>query len=430
MADIDHKRKTAPPAGSRLRSMAAWFDPDEPHRYSGPFARWPRTTDTVLAAAVFAASLVAVAASAIDDGEDFALTSIGDLPAGALALLALAATTLLWRRSHAIVVAGVVMALMIVWALAGYGDGHDLALVVASYTIGRYATDHGHSLATIGTIAAVNVIGTIIDANQRVDIVPAIVLAVLPWYVGRRVHNRGDYLALLQERAVRLEAEQHTRARQAVADERTRIARELHDVVAHRVSMMTIQAGAARTIAPHDLEAAIEAMGDVEGAGRQALGELRHLLGVLRPDVSDPDRLGPQPGFADIPALVDDLLHTGADVNVTIADLPDHIAAAVELSTYRIVQESLTNVIKHAGPNPTVDITLALDHDELVIEVTNTTAVADDTTTISAGLPQSGYGIAGMQERVTHLGGTLTTGLQSGNRHRVHARLPLESEPT
>ena len=120
---------------------------------------------------------------------------------------------------------------------------------------------------------------------------------------------------LLRERAERLEAEQQARARRAVADERSRIARELHDVVAHRVSMMTVQAGAAKTIARHDLDAAIDAMGDVESAGRRALGELRHLLGVLRPDPADPEQLGPQLGLADIPALADQLTQTGADVH-------------------------------------------------------------------------------------------------------------------
>ena len=229
-------------------------------------------------------------------------------------MLAVAAAALLWRRSRPIAVTAFVMAIMIGWAIAGYGDGQDLALIVAIYAVGRYTTDHRHSLATLVAVIAVSILGTIIDTNQRIDIAPAVILAGLPWYLGRRIRNRGDYLALLQERAERLEADQHARARQAVADERSRIARELHDVVAHQVSMMTVQAGAAKTIARDDLDAAIDAMGDVERAGRQALGELRHLLGVLRPDDPDGDDLGPQPGLADIPALADQLTHTGADV--------------------------------------------------------------------------------------------------------------------
>ncbi len=242
--------------------------------------------------------------------------------------------------------------------------------------------------------------------------------------MGRRIRNRGDYLTLLRERAERLEADQQARARQAVADERSRIARELHDVVAHQVSMMTVQAGAAKTIARDDLDAAVDAMGDVERAGRQALGELRHLLGVLRPDTADADDLGPQPGLADITTLTEQLTHTGAEVTLTIADLPDDLPAAVDLSAYRIVQESFTNIIKHAGPDPTVDITVGLDDQGLAIDITNTTNAT------SPGLPASGYGIVGMRERAHLLGGTLTARPLPPDHYRVQARLPLEPGPS
>ncbi|MFW2381942.1 MAG: sensor histidine kinase [Acidimicrobiales bacterium] len=407
----------------RLSHLAAWFDPGEPHPYRGPFTRWPGVSDGVLAVAVFLASLIAVAASAIEAERDFTAT-IGDLPAGSLALLALASGALWWRRAHAIGVTTVVLVLMIVWALAGYGDGHELALIVAGYSVGRYTTNHNHSVLAVVAIAMVDIVGTLIDSNQRIDIAPAVIVAVLPWYIGRLVRNRGEYLVLLRERAERLEAEQHARARQAVAEERSRIARELHDVVAHQVSMMTVQAGAAKTVARDDLDAAIEAMSDVERAGRQALGELRHLLGVLRPDTADPDHLGPQPALTDIPALADDLTHTGADVTLNLADLSEDISAAVELSAYRIVQESLTNIIKHAGPDPAVVITIAFEDSALVIDIVNTAATA------AHDLPPSGYGITGMMERATLLGGTLTAGPLPPNRYRVHARLPLEPDPT
>ncbi len=424
MAAIDDQRTTAASASGLLRSLAAWFDPGEPHPFRGPFTRWPRATDGALSLAVFAASVITVTASAIGDNQDFTLASIGDQPAGAIVLLALAAGVLWWRRSRPIGVTTIVLAFMIAWALAGYGDGQELALVVAGYSVGRYTTNHDRSLATVVAIAAVSIIGSVADSSQRVDIVPALILTALPWYIGRLIRNRGDYLTLLQERAIRLEAEQHARARQAVADERSRIARELHDVVAHQVSMMTVQAGAAKTVARDDLDAAVEAMGDVERAGRQALGELRHLLGVLRPDSADPDHLGPQPGLSDIPALVNELTRTGAGVALSFTDLPDHTSAAVDLSAYRIVQESLTNIIKHAGPNPTVEIAVALDDNTLVIDITNTTGA------ITPSLPASGYGIAGMRERATLLGGTLTAAPQPPDHYRVYARLPLESEPT
>jgi signal transduction histidine kinase len=428
MNDVIHKREVTSPTPAGRQMWRTWFDPAEPHLARGPFTLWPVAADSALSVVVFVTSVIAVAASALDDGEEFTVTSITDLPTAGFALLALAAAALLWRRRRPVLVTVFVLAIIIIWAVAGYGDGQDLALVVAIYSVGRYTADHRTSLATVAVATAIDMFGTIIDSDQRIDIAPAIILTVLPWYVGRRIRNRGDYVALLKERADRLEAEQQARARQAVADERSRIARELHDVVAHRVSMMTVQAGAAKTIARDDLDAAINAMGDVERGGRQALGELRHLLSVLRPDTTDSDDLGPQPGLADIKSLADDLTHTGAAVTLTIADLPSALPVAVDLSAYRIVQECCTNIIKHAGPNPTVDVVVGLDDRDLVIDITNGTART--TVTTDPGLPASGYGIVGMRERAQLLGGTLVAEPQTPDRFRVHARLPIEPEPT
>ena len=416
-------RDTTAPHGPARRAWTAWFDPGEPHPSRGPFSRWPHVADSALALAVFLGSMVTVAASALADGDELTTAAIGDHPALGFVLLGSAAAALLLRRRRPIPVTAFVLTLMMAWAIAGLGDGQELALVVAIYSVGRYTSDHRHSLATLLAVIAISIVGTIVDPNQRVDIVPAIVVAGLPWYVGRRVRNRGDYLALLQDRAERLEAEQHAQARHAVAEERARIARELHDVVAHRVSMMTVQAGAAKTIATADPDAAVEAMGDVERAGRQALGELRHLLGVLRPQTSDPDHLGPQPGLAELGSLVDELSLTGADVTASIGDVPDQLPAAIDLSAYRIVQESLTNVVKHAGPNPTVELTVRVDRHDLTIDVTNTTDAGP------SDLPASGYGIAGMRERANLLGGTLVAGPEPPRRFRVQARLPLGTEP-
>lgn len=425
MATVNHEQKTGTDSTSLIGALAAWLGPGDPHPYRGPFTRWPHAADGALALFVFAGSLVAIATSRLDDGEDLTLAAIRDRPVGAFVLLAVAATALWWRRSRPVTVTAFVLFLMIVWAIAGYGDGQDLAIIVATYSVGRFATNYGHSLLAVFAAAAVGIIGTVIDANQRIDVVPAIVLTGLPWYIGRRVRDRGDYLALLKERAAHLEAGQQARARQAIAEERARIARELHDVVAHQVSMMTVQAGAAKTIARSDLEAAIEAMGDVEGAGREALGELRHLLGVLRPDAADSDHLGPQPGLADLESLVDHLSHTGAGVTLTVGDVPAVLPTAVDLSAYRIVQESLTNIIKHAGPNPTVDISIALDDRRLVIDISNTTSGR----TTAPELPGSAYGITGMRERATLLGGSLTAGSQPPDRYRVHASIPVDPEP-
>ena len=422
MHAVRHQREVSSPTASRHRAWWRWLESGEPHPARGPFTRWPRASDAVLAVAVFAASLVAVAASALGDGEDFTAASMADRPIGALAMLAAASAALLWRRQRPIGAAVGVMAIMIAWAVAGYGDGNDLALIVVIYSVGRYSVEHRYSLAIVLAAMASGVVETIIDTNQRIDIAPAIVLPWIAWYFGRLVRNRGDYLALLQERAERLEADQHAEALQAVVEERARIARELHDVVAHQVSMMTVQAGAARTVIHDDLDAAVEAIGDVERAGRQALGELRHLLGVLRPD-AESDDLGPQPRLADIPVLVEGLRNTGAEVTLAMVSVPGGLSAAAELSLYRIVQESFTNIVKHAGPDPTVSLAIGLDGDDLVLEVTNTVAAA-----AAPGLPASGYGIPGLRERATLLGGTLTAGPSRPGGFRLEARIPIEQE--
>jgi signal transduction histidine kinase len=434
MTTIDVQPDPAAPVPARFAALAAWFGPGTPHIPRGPFARWPRIADGALVVAVFAASLIAVTLSELDDGERFTTGAIGDLPVGAIILLALASAALWFRRSRPVEVTMFVIVAMIVWALAHDGDGNDLPLMVATYSVGRYTTDHRLGLTVLVAAIAASMVGSIVDTSQRIDVLPALFLPALPWYVGRRVRIRGDYVALLRERAEHLEAEQHARARQAVAEERARIARELHDVVAHQVSMMTVQAGAAKTIARDDPETAIEAMGDVERAGREALGELRNLLGVLRLETGADDDLGPQRGLADLPALAEQLRHTGADVNLSIAELPCGATSALGLSVYRIVQESLTNVVKHAGTNPSVDVTVAADGHTLDIEVVNT--VGNDTisttdgadTRVMSALPTSGFGVAGMRERATLLGGTLTSGPQPPDRYRVHARLPLDPE--
>lgn len=170
------------------------------------------------------------------------------------------------------------------------------------------------------------------------------------------------------ERAVQLEREQAAEARRAVAEERTRIARELHDVVAHQVSLMTVQAGAATTVVADDPEGALQAMKAVEKAGRRALDELRHLMGILRPE-AEIEGLGPQSGLADVPRLVEHLREAGLEVSLTMDGEQIELPARVDLSVYRIVQEALTNVLKHAGPSTRTEVRLSTDNHGVTIEV-------------------------------------------------------------
>lgn len=435
MTTIDNEPVAVRPTQSRSAATASWLaarasrlGAAAPVPARGPFARWPRLSDAVLVVIVFVASMVAVTASELEEGEPFSARAIGELPISAMILMALAAGALWWRRSRPLEVTAFVLVMAIVWAVAQDGDGNDLPMMVALYSVGRYAADDTLGVAALTAAVTTSVVASVVDASQRIDVLPALLLPALPWYVGRRVRNRGDYLSLLRERAERLEAEHDARARRAVADERARIARELHDVVAHQVSMMTVQAGAAKMVARDDPDAAIESLGDVERAGRQALGELRHLLGVLRLEAGGDDDLGPQRGLADVPALVDQLRHAGAHVELTVAEVVG-ASAALDLSAYRIVQESLTNVVKHGGPSPSASVDIAFDGGTVVIDIVNAVDAASSGNRLATeALPRSGFGIAGMRERAALLGGTLTAAPFPPDRFRVHARLPLDRQ--
>jgi signal transduction histidine kinase len=235
---------------------------------------------------------------------------------------------------------------------------------------------------------------------------------------------------LRQQRAAQLGREQAAEAHRVVIEERARIARELHDVVAHRVSLMTVQAGAARAVAAEDPEGALRAMGAVEEAGRQALDELRHLLGVLRPE-TDPDGLGPQPGLADLPRLVEQTRAAGLDVSLAADGVAGGLPARVDLFAYRIVQEALTNVLKHAGPGARTEVRLGTDRRGIVIEVLDDGRGA---TVLPGPGPEGtgarGHGVVGMRERARLLGGTLEAGPRPGGGFRVVAHPPTGGEQT
>jgi len=294
--------------------------------------------------------------------------------------------------------------------------------IIALYSAGRYATEDrwGH-VGVAAAIAVVNVDGLLDPAPWGEAVFGGVVMFVA-WYVGRR-------LRLRKERAAELLREQAAESRRIVTEERTRIARELHDVVAHRVSLMTVQAGAAKAVAAEDPEGALQAMGAVEEAGRQALDELRHLLGVLRPE-SDLEGLAPQPGLADLPRLVEQIRAAGVEVSLATDGMSADLPARVDLFAYRIVQEALTNVLKHAGPGTHTDVWICNDRSVIVIEVLDDAHGA--TVMPGSGVAQGGargHGIVGMRERALLLGGTLDARPRPGGGFRVVAHLPTEGEP-
>ena len=383
----------------------------------GPFTRWPRTADAVLAFVVFLATLFL---SSEDPNQDFVIRALSDVPIASYIVIAVASGALYWRRYRPLVVLGLTLAALALSTGLGYPYDY-FGTPIALYSVGRYANNDPWSTYGVGGAIALVGIGELIDAEPAADIGFALLVTFLVWYMGSRIRIRGDYLRLLQERAAQLEREQESEAGRAVAEERTRIARELHDVVAHQVSLMTVQAGAAKTVAADDPKGALRAMEAVEQAGRQALDELRHLMGVLRPE-AEVDGLGPQPGLADVPRLVEHLREAGLDVSLTIDGVQTDLPARVALSTYRIVQEALTNVLKHAGPGARTEVRLSTDKNGVVIEVLDN---GHGATT----LPGSGHGIAGMRERAQLLAGSLDAGPRPGGGFQVVAHLPVGDEP-
>jgi signal transduction histidine kinase len=374
----------------------------------GPFARWPRASDAVLAAVLFLTTVF------VTEGpnDSWVLRSITDVPVAALVFYAVAAAAFYPRRRMPVAVLAVAVA---GWALTLATEDSNLGLITvfALYSVGRYATDNRHGLAGVAVAIAVLVLDGLVWSTPWSETGFGVAFFFVVWYVGRR-------LRLREERADQRRRQQADEARRIVAEERTHIARELHDVVAHQVSMMTVQAGAAQAVVAADPERAREAMAAVERAGRQALDELRHLLGVLRPDV-ERGGLGPQPGLADLSRLVAELGTAGLDIQVTDG-LRTPLPTRVQLSAYRIVQEALTNVLKHGGPGTRTEVRLREDGTGLTIEVI-------DHAPAGLARPRTpGHGIIGMRERATLLGGSLETGPRPEGGFRVLARLPLTGE--
>jgi signal transduction histidine kinase len=412
---------TAPPSRTPLGNT--------PRRFRGPFARWPRAADAVLATAVFLGTVFVTDGP----GDSLVIRPIGDVPTPALLVFAVASAALYWRRRAPLAVVGVTLLAWAVTLGSGYADVGG-QVIIALYSAGRHSTEDRWGHLAVDAAIVLVIIDTLTDPAPWGEAVLGAVVLFVAWYVGRR-------LRLRQERAAQLAREQAAEARRIVIEERTRIARELHDVVAHRVSLMTVQAGAAKAVAAEDPEGALRAMAAVEEAGRQALDELRHLLGVLRPETGL-DGLGPQPGLADLPRLVEQTRGAGLDVSLATDGLPAELPARVDLFAYRIVQEALTNVLKHAGPGARTEVRLGTDRNRIVIEVVDDgngseppSAAADPFRPADSPVGtdrqsrSAGHGIVGMRERARLLGGTLEARPRPDGGFRVVAHLPTGGEP-
>jgi signal transduction histidine kinase len=346
-----------------------------------------------------------------------------------LVLLSLQTVPLAFRQRHPTAVLAIIGSAITVYNLLGYLPGAGgIAVVFALYSVAAN-TDRRTALtaAAITTIGiAVSIAGSAMAGNVRQEdlLVTAIanyVIYATAWILGDNVRVRRAYTASLEARAAMLERERGEHARLAVVEERARIARELHDVVAHHVSVMVVQAAAARRILVRDPAQATEALDVVETTGREALAEMRRMLGVLRSDESSDD-LAPQPSLERLDALLDQVRDAGLRVQLLVEGDARPLPPGIDLNAYRIVQEALTNVLKHAGSaRATVRIRYGQRHLELEI--------TDDGRGAAAAIlraPGGGQGLIGMRERAKLHGGGVRAGPRKEGGYRVMARLRID----
>jgi signal transduction histidine kinase len=330
--------------------------------------------------------------------------------------------------TSAVVLATVVVALCLAAAIDG-GWPPTAFIAIPMYQIAA-VRPRRRSLAALTAVCLVFVVAAAVGAAAHhdggVQALP-LVAAIAAWFVGDSVQVRGVYVAGLAEQAAQRQREAVERAQRSVAEERLQIARELHDVVAHSLSVIAVQSGVGRHVIDEQPAEAKKALSAVEATSRAALTELRRMLGVLRRDESQPATLAPAPGVAALGSLVDRVRAAGFVVDLDAkSTVVETLPPSVQLSIYRIVQEALTNVVKHAGP-ASVRVEIRDETDALVLEV------RDDGQGIASALSEqahpeaeSHHGIIGMRERVELFDGSLSAGPGPDGGFRVVASFPID----
>ena len=338
-------------------------------------------------------------------------------------LLAVQTLPLVWRRRAPVAVLAVIVAGFIVDRGLNYpASWAPFGIAVAMYTVGAQIEPRRSLLIggiTMDLVLLWTAIGIWVYDIEWLALLSAAAFLGFPLLVGRESYNRQQRLVELEARAVRAEVEREQRAVEAVIEERTRIARELHDIVAHEITVMTIQSAAARRVLNERPERAAEAVESAESAGHRALAEMRRLRRMLRTSVPE---TAPQPGLAALHRLVDQMQLAGLPVRLRIEGEARRLPVGIDLNAYRIIQESLTNTLKHGGPHARAEIAIEYNDDSLLLEVTDDGRGA----AASAGSNgERGQGLLGMHERIALLEGTLNAGPRRGGGYRVAAKIPI-----
>jgi signal transduction histidine kinase len=399
-------------------------------RFRNALDRNPTLTDAGIAAFACVFGILTLwAARSIEDIH-------WNVPAVLFVILGTAPLT--WRRRYPLGVLVLLIAVLTISRLLGYQETEWTvnAAILALYSAGAYGAGRARELVRGGAVLII--FGLIIYDTVSQDlgelpgnelllkvlsIVGSCIVIVVTWWFGDAVRVRRLREAQLAESVVQLERDRLENARRAVFDERVRIARELHDVVAHHVSVMGVQAGAARKVLATQPDKAQEALSNIEASSREAVREMHKLLGFLRQERDD-DHLAPQPSMAQLDLLIGQMRDAGLPVELEVEGQERSLPPSVDLSAYRIVQEALTNTLRHAGP---ARATVKVTYGDRAVEI----EVFDDGRGGSPnGHPESsGQGLIGMRERVALLGGQFEAGHHPGVGFSVRAHLPLDGVP-
>ncbi|MCF6523661.1 sensor histidine kinase [Streptomyces sp. JJ36] len=409
------------------------------HRLYDFIRRHPTWVDSLWAVLLLMMSaawiITSVTAPPTPETEHAMLTTAGEQIAAVPVSLALSLVIALRRRAPEkmlLLAAGTGVA-QLVTGVGPYPG--DFAFLVITFTVASRNTRWASRFALTGALLA-PLISALRwpepDQDAAGRILGTVFLTVtfaLAWVLGDSLRTRRAYYRQLEERAARLEKEREAQAKVAVAAERARIARELHDVVAHNVSVMVVQAdGAAYVLdsAPDQTRTALET---ISGTGRQALAEMRRLLGVLRTGETTRDggEYVPQPGVEQLTELVDQVRGAGLTVDFRIEGTPRPLPSSVELTAYRIVQEALTNTRKHGGPHVGAHVRVVYGEGELALLAEDDGRGAQAELYEDGGADGLGHGLIGMRERVGMVGGDLEAGPRPGGGFRISAVLPLKA---
>jgi signal transduction histidine kinase len=301
---------------------------------------------------------------------------------------------------------------------------------IALYSL-AVATSRRVSLSALGcgivlAVAASALIGSVLHGGwllQPSYVATACLAVAAAWFAGDGSRVRRDYLAEVERRASDAERDRDRQSQLAVAAERSRISSELHDVIAHALSVIVVQAqGAGSALRRRDPEQAGQALDAIVTTGREALAETRGLLGIIHSSDDKQPALAPQPRLADLGQLIDQVRRAGTAVDLRIEGSPRILAAGVELSAYRIIQECLTNTLKHAGPSAQATIRISYGEADLVLDV------SDNGSPATEPVPHpDGRGLNGMRARAAMLGGEVIAGRDAAGGFRVRAQLPLQA---